>query len=403
VALCTSCLLMGSASFAADDVSAEPPVIAGVRADQETEALLRTVEQQISTGHIISPPNDNAMETWQRVLQREIANQNSPAVLRALADFEAHVRSRAADEKAAGRMLVAAELTVFADQASRMLGHIPPSDSPSTGASAQGAATRGAPPARSAGTAASPPGPATRDASPAESAGTGASPPFPATGDASSATSAGTAASPAGAVTRDASSATSSGTAASPADATNPDAVPFDRLASPLPSPPLAPAVPNPPGADAAAAQIQTPPRGQATPGASPVTGGADTTAARPTPAAGNPVLASPVPAAPPATRPPTAREPATAVFYATRGDEMLARKDISAARKFYEYAANAGSARAATALANTFDAAFIAQLGVVGLRPDPASAAAWYRRAAALGDPNAAARLHTQSSEAPK
>jgi hypothetical protein len=40
------------------------------------------------------------------------------------------------------------------------------------------------------------------------------------------------------------------------------------------------------------------------------------------------------------------------AEFYAWRGDLMLAKKDMSAARKYYELAANAGSARAATQLA---------------------------------------------------
>ncbi len=51
--------------------------------------------------------------------------------------------------------------------------------------------------------------------------------------------------------------------------------------------------------------------------------------------------------------------------FYASRGDQMLAAKDISAARKFYEYGANAGSPRAADALAKTYDAAFIAPIEV--------------------------------------
>jgi TPR repeat protein len=91
------------------------------------------------------------------------------------------------------------------------------------------------------------------------------------------------------------------------------------------------------------------------------------------------------------------------AALYASRGDEMLAIKDISAARKFYEYAANAGSARAATALARTHDPAFLTRLGAVGLTPDPVLAAAWYRKAAALGDPDADARLHSLSTEAAK
>jgi len=59
----------------------------------------------------------------------------------------------------------------------------------------------------------------------------------------------------------------------------------------------------------------------------------------------------------------------------------------VSAARRFYEYAANAGGARAATALAKTFDPAFVLQLGTIGMTADPARAEAWYRRAAQLGD----------------
>jgi TPR repeat protein len=92
-----------------------------------------------------------------------------------------------------------------------------------------------------------------------------------------------------------------------------------------------------------------------------------------------------------------------TADVYAKRGDDMLAIKDISAARRFYEYAADAGSARAAAALARTMDPAFITQLGAVGLKPDPTLAAAWYRKAASLGDRDAEARLHTLSADAAK
>jgi TPR repeat protein len=80
----------------------------------------------------------------------------------------------------------------------------------------------------------------------------------------------------------------------------------------------------------------------------------------------------------------------------------MLAIKDISAARVFYEYAANAGSARAAMALAETYDAAFLDQLGAVGPRPNPAMAADWYRKAAALGDRSAEAWLRALGTAAP-
>jgi TPR repeat protein len=97
----------------------------------------------------------------------------------------------------------------------------------------------------------------------------------------------------------------------------------------------------------------------------------------------------------------PTEQELSVAAQYAGHGDQMLAIKDISAARRFYEYAANAGSARAAAALARTFDPTFFPQFGVIGLRPEPALAAIWYRKAAALGDRNAEAMLQNLSTGA--
>jgi hypothetical protein len=42
--------------------------------------------------------------------------------------------------------------------------------------------------------------------------------------------------------------------------------------------------------------------------------------------------------------------------LYVSRGDEMLAANNVPAARKFYGYAAIAGSARAAVALAETYN-----------------------------------------------
>ena len=89
------------------------------------------------------------------------------------------------------------------------------------------------------------------------------------------------------------------------------------------------------------------------------------------------------------------------AEFYAARGDHMLEIKDLSAARRFYETAANAGSGRAAMALGRTYDPAFLSQMQVIGLRPDPAMAATWYRRAADLGVPEAAAELRALTTNA--
>jgi type II secretory pathway predicted ATPase ExeA len=93
--------------------------------------------------------------------------------------------------------------------------------------------------------------------------------------------------------------------------------------------------------------------------------------------------------------------ERATAEFYAARGDDMLEIRDLSAARRFYETAANAGSGRAAMVLARTYDPAFLSQLRVIGLRPDPVLAATWYRRAAELNVPEAAAQLRALTTDA--
>jgi TPR repeat protein len=151
--------------------------------------------------------------------------------------------------------------------------------------------------------------------------------------------------------------------------------------------------------ADAGAVQTQRRSGSPTIPDASVIT----VNAARPAPATGNTPTAFAVPTTRPATGVPPAQEQSMAALYASRGDEMMAIKDISAARKFYEYAANAGSARAAMALARTHDPAFLTRSGAVGLRPDPVLAAAWYRKAAALGDPDAEARLHALSTEAAK
>ena len=56
----------------------------------------------------------------------------------------------------------------------------------------------------------------------------------------------------------------------------------------------------------------------------------------------------------------PSAQLQLAADLYARRGDEMLAARDIIAAREFYGYAAIAGNARAAIALAGTFSAELV-------------------------------------------
>lgn len=76
------------------------------------------------------------------------------------------------------------------------------------------------------------------------------------------------------------------------------------------------------------------------------------------------------------------------------RADEMLALRDISAARLLYTYAAEGGSGHAAAALGRTYDPDFLRGMGVQGIRPDAALAAQWYRRAIALGEGQAAEPL---------
>ena len=93
----------------------------------------------------------------------------------------------------------------------------------------------------------------------------------------------------------------------------------------------------------------------------------------------------------------PSSASPALVEALIARGDAMMSRCDISAARLLYERAA-AGDARAASALARTYDPAFLAEIGTCGIRGDAALAAAWYRKAASLGDGGAPAKAEALS-----
>ena len=68
------------------------------------------------------------------------------------------------------------------------------------------------------------------------------------------------------------------------------------------------------------------------------------------------------------------------------KGNEQLEGGNVSAARLFYEYAADAGLADAAMALAATFDASELTKLNVRGIKPDAKEAQRWYERARQLG-----------------
>jgi hypothetical protein len=78
------------------------------------------------------------------------------------------------------------------------------------------------------------------------------------------------------------------------------------------------------------------------------------------------------------------------------RAVKALDSYDISSARLLFEHLANLGSAKAALALGQTYDPAFFRTVAVRGMRPDAAMAKQWYRRAADLGNTEAASRLST-------
>ena len=77
-----------------------------------------------------------------------------------------------------------------------------------------------------------------------------------------------------------------------------------------------------------------------------------------------------------------------------TRAKSLLALGDIGAARLLLERAANAQDATAAFLLARTYDPAVLGVRDTRSVRPDPAMARDWYRKAASLGSTDAQQRL---------
>jgi len=107
-----------------------------------------------------------------------------------------------------------------------------------------------------------------------------------------------------------------------------------------------------------------------------------------------NALANAPAPATPPSL--PLAAAPSENMIglLLRRGDAALADGDIIAARLLYERAAAMGSAKAATSAGKTYDVDFLARSGARGIRPDQTAAAAWFRKAAVLGDPEARSLL---------
>jgi hypothetical protein len=81
------------------------------------------------------------------------------------------------------------------------------------------------------------------------------------------------------------------------------------------------------------------------------------------------------------------------------RGDDLILLGDISGARRLYALAAEDGDGQAAKRLGDTYNPEFLSEHHVQGLQPDINTAEEWYRKAAALGDPDASETLRYLSS----
>jgi TPR repeat protein len=111
-------------------------------------------------------------------------------------------------------------------------------------------------------------------------------------------------------------------------------------------------------------------------------------------------VAAAPV-AEPPAPEPSIHHlDPDAIAALLKRADALIASGDVAAARLVLRRAADAGDARAAMTLAETYDPAFLDRLGVHGFVPDLAMARSWYEKARAFGSAEAPQRLEMLASK---
>jgi hypothetical protein len=102
------------------------------------------------------------------------------------------------------------------------------------------------------------------------------------------------------------------------------------------------------------------------------------------------------------AFQPPAPRAPAVSrrldagelTALVARGNALVATGDLAGARLLYRRAAEAGNARAALTLAETYDPVVLETLGESGLAPNVAMARLWYKKANELGSTEALARL---------
>jgi hypothetical protein len=94
------------------------------------------------------------------------------------------------------------------------------------------------------------------------------------------------------------------------------------------------------------------------------------------------------------AMRAPSPDERERALSLHAKGNELLKRGNVFAARNFFERATEAGLAESAVVLAGTYDPDELAKIQVVGLQPDIEAARKWYEKARELGAIEASERL---------
>lgn len=76
------------------------------------------------------------------------------------------------------------------------------------------------------------------------------------------------------------------------------------------------------------------------------------------------------------------------------RANALLKSNDVAAARLLFGHLAKQGSAKAALAMAKTYDPAFLRNIAAAGLKPDVEKARQWYKQAADLGNQEAVTAL---------
>ena len=91
---------------------------------------------------------------------------------------------------------------------------------------------------------------------------------------------------------------------------------------------------------------------------------------------------------------PPSGVPPEEERIMMERANTLLQSSDIAAARLLYEHLAMRGSSKAAYAMGQTYDPAFLDKLFVKGLKGDVDQARTWYRKAADMGNEEARNRL---------